>query len=73
MEACGYDVSPEGVARCYHDILDNIVIDVSDAGFAASIRYETIGVQVTNILMTNEKAARELAEFVIHENSIAAG
>jgi len=73
MEACGYDVSPEGVARCYHDILDNIVIDVSDAGFAASIRYETIGVQVTNILMTNEKAAKELAEFVIHENSIAAG
>ena len=28
MEACGYEVSPAGVARCYHDFLDNIVIDV---------------------------------------------
>ena len=25
MEACGYEVSPSGVARCYHDFLDNIV------------------------------------------------
>jgi LPPG:FO 2-phospho-L-lactate transferase len=73
MEACGYNVSPEGVARCYHDFLDNIVIDTRDAGLAATIRYETIGVQVTNILMSNDEAARELAEFVIHENSIAAG
>lgn len=65
MEACGYEISPSGVARCYHDFLDNIVIDTKDEGVAASIRYETIGVQVTNILMSDEAAARNLAEFVI--------
>jgi LPPG:FO 2-phospho-L-lactate transferase len=69
MQACGYDVSPEGVARCYHDFLDNIVIDTTDHALASSIRYETIGVQVTDILMSNEAAGRRLAQFVIDENS----
>jgi LPPG:FO 2-phospho-L-lactate transferase len=65
MEACGYEVSPSGVARCYHDFLDNIVIDVRDAELASSIRYETIGVEVTDILMSNNEAARRLAQFVV--------
>jgi LPPG:FO 2-phospho-L-lactate transferase len=65
MEACGYEVSPSGVARCYHDFLDNIVLDTSDAALAASIRYDTIGVQITDILMTDDEAARRLAQFVI--------
>lgn len=65
MEACGYEVSPSGVARCYHDFLDNIVIDVQDAALAASIRYETIGVQITDILMSDDAAATRLAEFVV--------
>jgi LPPG:FO 2-phospho-L-lactate transferase len=65
MEACGYEVSPSGVVRCYHDFLDDIVIDVQDAGLASSIRYETIGVQVTDIRMSDEAAARRLAQFVV--------
>jgi len=65
MEACGYEVSPSGVARCYHDFLDNLVIDTRDAELASSIRYETIGVQVTDILMPDDDAARRLAEFVV--------
>src|SRR5205814_5011946 len=65
MEACGYEVSPSGVARCYHDFLDNIVIDVRDATLASSIRYETIGVQITDILMSDEDNARRLAKFVV--------
>ena len=73
MEACGYEVSPSGVARCYHDFLDNIVLDTSDAALAASIRYESIGVEITDILMTDDEAARSLAEFIIHENSSATG
>jgi LPPG:FO 2-phospho-L-lactate transferase len=68
MEACGYDVSPSGVARCYHDFLDNIVIDTSDAALAPSIRYETIGVHVTNILISDIDRARQLAEFVLTIN-----
>jgi LPPG:FO 2-phospho-L-lactate transferase len=73
MQACGYDVSPEGVARCYHDFLNNIVIHNSDKGLASSIRYETIGVQVTDILMADDAAARSLAQFVIDENSSTPG
>jgi LPPG:FO 2-phospho-L-lactate transferase len=69
MQASGYDVSPEGVARCYHDFLDNIVIHTSDKVLASTIRYETIGVQVTDILMRDDGAARNLAQFVIDENS----
>jgi len=65
MEACGYEVSPSGVARCYHDFLDNIVIDVEDAGLAPAIRYDTIGAQITDIRMTDEAAARRLAAYVV--------
>jgi LPPG:FO 2-phospho-L-lactate transferase len=65
MEACGYEVSPSGVARCYHDFLDNIVIDVQDSGLASSIRYETIGVQITDILISSDDAAKRLARFVV--------
>lgn len=65
LTACGYEVSPSGIARCYHDFLDNIVIDTRDAALAASIRYETIGVQITDILMSDQEAARRLAQFVI--------
>jgi LPPG:FO 2-phospho-L-lactate transferase len=71
MEACGYDVSPGGVARCYHDFLDNLVIHLTDAPIASEIRRDTIGVQVTNILMTSTSDARRLAQFVIDENSTA--
>jgi LPPG:FO 2-phospho-L-lactate transferase len=65
MEACEYEVSPSGVARCYHDFLDNIVIDTRDAGLAASIRYETIGVHMTDISIPDDQAARRLAAFVV--------
>ena len=65
MEACGYEVSPSGVARCYHDFLDNIVIDIRDAELAPAIRYDTIGVQIRDILMSDDAAARSLAKFVV--------
>jgi LPPG:FO 2-phospho-L-lactate transferase len=65
MEACDYEVSPSGVARCYHDFLDNIVIDAQDASLATSIRYETIGVQLTDISMPDDAAAKRLAQSVV--------
>jgi LPPG:FO 2-phospho-L-lactate transferase len=76
MEASGYDVSAQGVARCYHDFLDLMVIDASDAAVAAAIRYDTIAVEITDILMHDADAAKRLAEFVVakaNENSSAAG
>lgn len=72
MEACGYEVSPSGVARCYHDFLDNIVIDVRDSALAPTIRLDTIGVQITDILMSDDAAAARLARFIIDENSSVA-
>jgi LPPG:FO 2-phospho-L-lactate transferase len=65
MEACGYEVSPSGIARCYHDFLDNIVIDEKDATLAPAIRYDTIGVHMTDIRMLDEEAATRLAAFVV--------
>ena len=77
MEACGYDVSAEGVARCYHDFVDLIVVDSKDACVAAAIRCDdSIGVELTDILIPNVEAAARLAEFVItkaNENSSVAG
>jgi len=65
MEACGYEVSPSGIARCYHDFLDNIVIDEKDATLAPAIRYDTIGVHMTDIRISDDEAATRLAAFVV--------
>ena len=65
MEACGYEVSPSGIARCYHDFLDNIVIDEKDAMLAPAIRYDTIGVHMTDIRMSDDEEATRLAAFVV--------
>jgi LPPG:FO 2-phospho-L-lactate transferase len=71
MEAAGYDVNPHGVARCYHDFLDNLIVHTTDDAFAPDIRRETIGVQVTDILIPGTTEAKRLAEFVINENRTA--
>jgi LPPG:FO 2-phospho-L-lactate transferase len=71
MEAAGYDVNACGIARCYHDFIDNVVIDSTDAAIASEILFDTIGVQVTDILMRDRQDARRLAQFVVDENSTA--
>ncbi len=68
MEACGYEVSPAGVVRCYKDFLDDVIIHETDAALAASIRYDTLGVHVTDILMPDIENARRLAEFALGVN-----
>jgi LPPG:FO 2-phospho-L-lactate transferase len=65
MEACGYEVSAGGVVRCYHDFVDDVIIDTADQALAPSICYETIGVHVTDILMPDFENARRLAAFAI--------
>ena len=71
MEACGFDVSPSGVARCYHDFLDNLIVHTTDVEVAPTIRLDTIGVQVTDILMPTRADAQRLAKFLIDENITA--
>jgi LPPG:FO 2-phospho-L-lactate transferase len=68
MDACGYDVSPAGVARFYHDFLNDLIVHTTDAASAPDIRLDTIGVQVTNILMPTADDARRLAQFVVQQN-----
>ena len=58
-------------SRAAHDFLDNMVVHDSDADLASDIRRDTIGVQVTNILMSSPDDARRLAQFVIDENRTA--
>ena len=71
MEACGFDVSQSGVARCYHDFLDNLIVHTTDVEVAPTIRLDTIGVQVTDILMPTRADAQRLAKFLIDENITA--
>jgi LPPG:FO 2-phospho-L-lactate transferase len=71
MEACGFEVSAAGVARCYHDFVDELIVDSSDAAIAPDIRLDTIGVQLTNILISTAEDAHRLAQFVVDENRTA--
>jgi LPPG:FO 2-phospho-L-lactate transferase len=65
MDACGYEVSPSGVAHCYHDFLNEIVIDTSDRHIAPLILNQTIGVRLSDILMPDDDSAQRLAQFVL--------
>jgi LPPG:FO 2-phospho-L-lactate transferase len=68
MKACGFEVSPAGVANCYQDFLTTLIVHTTDAGLAPVIRTDTLGVQVTDILMSDDESARRLADFVVSAN-----
>src|SRR6266566_4599069 len=51
MRGLGMDVSPVGVARCYRDFLDVMVIDEQDAQYSQQIEDLGIPVVVTNTIM----------------------
>lgn len=61
MRACGYESSAHGVATCYHDIIDALVIDDVDAALADGIRALGITVTVTNTIMSSSERKRDLA------------
>jgi LPPG:FO 2-phospho-L-lactate transferase len=65
MRGLGMDVSAVGVARCYRDFLDVMVIDEQDAHLAQEIEDLGIPTLVTNTIMRDLDAKVELARRVL--------
>lgn len=61
MRALGFEVSAYGVALCYRDLLDALVIDNADAALADRIRDLGLGVVVTDTIMRGPAEKRALA------------
>jgi LPPG:FO 2-phospho-L-lactate transferase len=61
MRGLHMDVSAVGVARCYRDFLDVMVIDTQDAHLASDIEDLGIPTLVTNTIMGNLAAKKALA------------
>ena len=61
MRGLGMDVSAVGVARCYRDFLDVMVIDTQDAHLVSDIEDLGIPTMVTNTIMSDMAAKKALA------------
>ncbi len=70
MRGLGMDVSAVGVARCYRDFLDVMVIDEQDAHHASAIEDLGIPTVVTNTIMRDDAAKTTLARGVLEATSI---
>lgn len=71
MRGLGMDVSAVGVARCYRDFLDVMIIDKQDEPLAGAIEDLGIPTVVTNTIMRDSAAKAELAREVIQAAGIA--
>ncbi len=65
MRGMGREVSAVGVARCYRDFLDVMVIDERDADLVEAIEDLGIPTVVTNTIMSNLTAKVNLAQTVL--------
>lgn len=65
MKALNIDVSSYGVASIYEDFLDTIVIDVQDNDKKDEINQIVNKVIITNTIMNNLDAKKNLAEIII--------
>ena len=65
MRGMHIDVSAVGVARCYRDFLDVMVIDKQDAQLAEEVENLGIPTVVTNTIMSDDRAKAELARTVL--------
>ena len=70
MRGLGMDVSAVGVARCYRDFLDVMVIDEQDAHLASAIEDLGIPTVVTNTIMRDDAAKAALARGVLEATAI---
>jgi LPPG:FO 2-phospho-L-lactate transferase len=66
MRGLKMDVSALGVARCYRDFLDVMVIDEQDAHLTNDIENLGIPTVVTNTIMSDSATKAELARHVLH-------
>jgi LPPG:FO 2-phospho-L-lactate transferase len=65
MRGLGIDVSAVGVARCYRDFLDVMVIDERDAYLVSEIEDLGIPAVATNTIMRDDAAKAALARSVL--------
>ena len=65
MSGLGMEVSAVGVARCYRDFLDVMVIDQRDAHLVSEIEDLGIPTVTTNTIMSDREAKIALARKVI--------
>ncbi|MEO6888360.1 MAG: 2-phospho-L-lactate transferase [Ktedonobacteraceae bacterium] len=70
MRGLGMDVSALGVARCYRDFLDVMVIDTQDAHLAGAIENLGIPTLVTETIMRDSAAKANLARSVLQAAGI---
>ena len=71
MSGLGMEVSAVGVARCYRDFLDVMVIDEQDAHLTAQIEDLGIPTVVTNTIMRSDAAKTALARTVLQAAGLA--
>jgi LPPG:FO 2-phospho-L-lactate transferase len=71
MSGLGMEVSAVGVARCYRDFLDVMVIDEQDTHLSAEIEDLGIPTVVTNTIMRNDAAKAALARTVLQAARLA--
>jgi LPPG:FO 2-phospho-L-lactate transferase len=62
MAACGFEVSSQGVARCYEDILDLMVIDERDTAVETDFDMKTVRFDT---MMTSVEKSEALAKRII--------
>src|SRR5216683_7078599 len=70
MRGLGMDVSAIGVARCYRDFLDVMVIDEQDVHLVSEIEDLGIPTVVTNTIMRDDAAKATLARGVLEATGI---
>lgn len=71
MSGLGMEVSPAGVARCYRDFLDVMVIDEQDAHLIERIEDLGIPAMATNTIMRDSAAKAALARYVLAAAGLA--
>jgi LPPG:FO 2-phospho-L-lactate transferase len=62
MDACGFEVSSRGVAKCYGDILDFIIIDKRDTAVETDFDMKTVRFDT---MMTSVEKSEALAKRII--------
>ncbi len=62
LRSAGFEVSALGVARCYRELVDVLVIDSADAELAGPIRALGLDVVVTDTIMRGPAEKRALAQ-----------
>ncbi len=72
MRGLGMDVSAIGVARCYRDFLDVMVIDEQDVHLVSEIEDLGIPTVATNTIMRDDVAKATLAKSVLQAAGLTA-